>query len=45
MGGPKSGAFKLFKELSVQGYLDACRYAENILVMVDKNDLGNQSMP
>lgn len=45
MGGAKSGAFKLFKKLCVQGYLEACRYADKILLMVDIMYPGNESMP
>lgn len=45
MGGSKSSAFKLFKKLCVQGYLEACRYANKILLMVDIMYPGNESMP
>lgn len=45
MGGAKSSAFKLFKKLCVQGYLEACRYANKILLMVDIMYPGNETMP
>lgn len=45
MGGTKSSAFKLFKKLCVQGYQEACRYANKILLMVDIMYPGNESMP
>lgn len=45
MGGTKSGAWKLFKKLCVQGYLEACRYANKIMLMVDIAIPGNESMP
>lgn len=45
MGGSKSSGFKLFKKLCVQGYLEACRYANKILLMVDIMYPGNESMP
>lgn len=45
MGGSKSSAFKLFKKLCVQGYLEACRHADKILLMVDIMYPGNESMP
>lgn len=45
MGGSKSGAFKLFKKLCVQGYLEACRHADKIMLMVDIMYPGNESMP
>lgn len=45
MGGSKSGAFKQFKKLCVQAYLEACRYANKLLLMVDIAYPGNESMP
>lgn len=45
MGGSKSGAFKQFKKLCIQGYLEACRYADKIMLMVDIMYPGNESMP
>lgn len=45
MGGTGSGAFKLYRKLCVQGYLEACRYANKILLMVDTMYPGNESMP
>ncbi|CDF35607.1 unnamed protein product [Chondrus crispus] len=45
MGGTKSGAWKLFKKLCVQGYLEACRYANKIMLMVDIAYPGNELMP
>lgn len=45
MGGTKSGAWKLFRKLCVQGYVEACRYADKIMLMVDIAYPGNESMP
>lgn len=45
MGGTKSGAFKLYRKLCVQGYLEAARYASKLLLMVDIAYPGNESMP
>lgn len=45
MGGTKSGAWKLFRKLCVQGYLEACRYANKVMLMVDTMYPGNESMP
>lgn len=45
MGGTKSGAWKLYRKLCVQGYLEACRYANKLLLMVDMAYPGNESMP
>lgn len=45
MGGIKSGAFKLYKKLCVQGYVEAARYASKLLLMVDIAYPGNESMP
>ncbi|KAI0558750.1 1-phosphatidylinositol 4-kinase [Gracilaria domingensis] len=45
MGGTNSGAFKLYRKLCVQGYLEACRYANKILLMVDTMYPGNETMP
>lgn len=45
MGGTNSGAWKLFRKLCVQGYVEACRYANKIMLMVDIAYPGNESMP
>eukprot|EP00178_Gracilaria_changii_P016599 TRINITY_DN47842_c0_g1_i1.p1 TRINITY_DN47842_c0_g1~~TRINITY_DN47842_c0_g1_i1.p1 ORF type:complete len:842 (-),score=153.97 TRINITY_DN47842_c0_g1_i1:826-3180(-) len=45
MGGSNSGAFKLYRKLCVQGYLETCRYANKILLMVDTMYPGNETMP
>ncbi|CAN8064109.1 unnamed protein product [Agarophyton chilense] len=45
MGGSNSGAFKLYRKLCIHGYLEACRYVNKILLMVDTMYPGNESMP
>jgi phosphatidylinositol 4-kinase B len=45
MGGPKSGAWKLFRKLSIQGYVEACRHANKIMLLVDIAYPGNERMP
>lgn len=45
MGGTKSGAWRLFRKLCVQGYVEACRYANKVMLMVDTMYPGNESMP
>ena len=45
MGGTKSGAWRLFRKLCIQGYLEACRHANKILLMVDIAYPGNETMP
>lgn len=45
MGGPKSGAWKLFRKLSIQGYVEACQNANKIMLMVDIAYPGNEQMP
>lgn len=45
MGGTKSTAWKLYKKLCVQGYVEACRYANKMMLMVDMIYPGNESMP
>lgn len=45
MGGTKSGGWKLFRKLCVQGYVEACRNANKIMLMVDIAYPGNESMP
>lgn len=45
MGGPKSGAWKLFRKLSIQGYVEACRNVNKIMLMVDIAYPGNEQMP
>lgn len=45
MGGTKSGAWKLYRKLCVQGYVEACRYANKLMLMVDIAYPGNESMP
>lgn len=45
MGGPKSGAWKLFRKLSIQGYVEACRHVNKIMLMVDIVYPGNEKMP
>lgn len=45
MGGTKSGYFKYFRKLCLQGYVEACRNANKIMLMVDTMYTGNESMP
>lgn len=45
MGGVGSSGFKLFKKLCIQGYLEACKYSDKILLMVDMMYPGNENMP
>lgn len=45
MGGPKSGAWKLFRKLSIQGYVEACRHVNKIMLIVDIAYPGNEQMP
>lgn len=45
MGGKKSGAWKLFRKLCVQGYAEACKHAKKIMLMVDIAYPGNERMP
>jgi Phosphatidylinositol 3- and 4-kinase len=45
MGGPQSAAWKLFRKLSIQGYLEACQHANKIMLMVDIAYPGNEKMP
>lgn len=45
MGGTTSGAWKMFRKLCVQGYVEACRSANKIMLMVDIAYPGNESMP
>lgn len=45
MGGTKSTAWKLYKKLCIQGYVEVCRYANKIMLMVDMMYPGNESMP
>jgi len=45
MGGVKSGYFKYFRKLCLQGYVEACRNANKIMLMVDTMYSGNEGMP
>lgn len=45
MGGSKSGAWKLYRKLCVQAYVEASRYANKIMLMVETMYPGNESMP
>lgn len=45
MGGPKSHAWKLFRKLSIQGYVEACNHANKIMLMIDIVYAGNEKMP
>ena len=45
MGGKKSRAWTLFKKLCIQGYIEACRHAKKIMLMVDIAYPGNERMP
>ena len=45
MGGSKSSAWKLYRKLCVQAYLEVSRYANKIMLMVDTMYPGNESMP
>lgn len=45
MGGVKSGTWKHFRKLCIQGYVEACRNADKIMLMVDLAYPGNESMP
>jgi phosphatidylinositol 4-kinase B len=45
MGGTSSGAWKLFRKLCIQGYVEACRHANKFMLMVDILYPGNEKMP
>lgn len=45
MGGTKSGTWKHFRKLCIQGYVEACRNADKIMLMVDLAYPGNEGMP
>eukprot|EP00177_Eucheuma_denticulatum_P003298 GFKZ01005957.1.p1 GENE.GFKZ01005957.1~~GFKZ01005957.1.p1 ORF type:complete len:817 (-),score=111.10 GFKZ01005957.1:563-2668(-) len=45
MGGTNSTAWKLYRKLCVQGYVEACRYSNKVMLMVDMAYPGNESMP
>lgn len=45
MGGTKSSAWKLFRKLSIQGYIESCRHANKLMLMVDIAYPGNEKMP
>lgn len=45
MGGIKSGLWKHFRKLCIQGYVEACRNADKFMLMVDVAYPGNEAMP